>query len=76
MRQYPLQNVRNIGDILSDMTSMMSVPLSNYTEDEFNEITGYKPVIDTNNIAVVQINSHLNDTDNVKNIRYKQQVRW
>lgn len=66
---YYDQNVRNIGDILSDMTSMMSVPLSNYTEDEFNEITGYKPVIDTNNIAVVQINSHLNDTDNVKNIR-------
>lgn len=66
---YYDQNVRNIGDILSDMTSMMSVPLSNYTEDEFNEITGYKPVIDTNNITVVQINSHLNDTDNVKNIR-------
>lgn len=66
---YYDQNVRNIGDILSDMTSMMSVPLSNYTEDEFNEITGYKPVIDANNIAVVQINSHLNDTDNVKNIR-------
>lgn len=66
---YYDQNVRNIGDILSDMTSMMSVPLSNYTEDEFNEITSFKPVIDTNNISVVQINSHLNDTDNVKNIR-------
>ena len=66
---YYDQNVRNIGDILNDMTSMMSVPLSNYTEDEFNEITSFKPVIDTNNISVVQINSHLNDTDNVKNIR-------
>lgn len=66
---YYDKNVRNIGDILNDMTSMMSIPMSNYTESEFNEIVSFKPSINTDNLSVVQINSHLNDTDTVKNIR-------
>lgn len=68
-KDYYTSNVKNIGDILNDITGMMSVPLSNYTADEFNDLIGYKPVIDTDNLNVVQVNSHLNNTDVVKNIR-------
>lgn len=67
--EYYSENVRNIGDILNDITNMVSDSMSKLTPDDFNTITSFKPVIDMNNINVVQINSHLNNSDTVKNIR-------
>ena len=68
-KSYYNQNVRNIGDILSEITSMMSNPLTRYTEEEFNEMTNYKPVINTDDLLVTKINSHLDQSASVQNIR-------
>ena len=66
---YYNENVRNIGDILFEMTSIMSNTLSSRTIEEYKSMTELKPVIDKNNLIVVQINSHLNDSESVKNLR-------
>lgn len=68
-REYYDANVKNVGDILFEITSMMSNTITHYSGEDFNNITKYAPVIDTNNLIVTQINKHLNDSESVKNIR-------
>ena len=48
---------------------MITSPITVLTNEEFNRITSYKPVISTNNLSVMQINKHLNNSEAVKNIR-------
>lgn len=62
-------NVRNIGDVLFEITSMMSNTLTKYTKAEFDEFTGFVPTINTDNLQVIHINKHLNDTKTIQNIR-------
>lgn len=66
---YYSENVHNIGDLLSDITNMMSDSLTKYTESQFLDIIHYKPSIQTENLSVMQINDHLNNVDTIKNIR-------
>lgn len=68
-KTYYNNNINNIGDVLNDITSMMSESLTKYNKDEFDSMVNYKPTINTNNLSVIQINSHLNDSDTIKNIR-------
>lgn len=68
-KKYYDENVRNVGDILFEITSMMSNTLTKYSKDEYEEFTQYVPVVDTNNLQVVQINKHLNNSITVQNIR-------
>ena len=68
-KSYYNENVRNVGDVLSEITSMMSNPLTRYTEEEFNEMTEYKPIINTDDLLVTKINSHLDQSTSVQNIR-------
>ena len=68
-KTYYNNNINNIGDVLNDITSMMSESLTKYNKDEFDDMVSYKPTINTNNLSVIQINSHLNDSDTIKNIR-------
>ena len=68
-KTYYNNNINNIGDVLNDITSMMSESLTKYNKDEFDDMVNYKPTINTNNLSVIQINSHLNDSDTIKNIR-------
>lgn len=68
-KTYYNNNINNIGDVLNDITSMMSESLTKYNKDEFDSMVSYKPTINTNNLSVIQINSHLNDSDTIKNIR-------
>lgn len=77
-KNYYDNNVRNIGDVLYEITSIMSNTLTKYTQSEFNEFTGIKPVIDTNNLLVTQINKHLNASTAVQNIRslYSQKKEY
>lgn len=74
--EYYKNNVRNIGDILNDITSMFSTPLSNLNENDFNNLTTYKPILEEKDLDVVQINDHLNTNDTIKNIRtlYSQKI--
>lgn len=71
---YYKSNVKNIGDALFEMTSIMSSPITSLSKYDFDSLTSLKPVIDVNLLSVMQINKHLNDSKNVKNIRaaYKQ----
>ena len=74
---YYKDNVRNVGDILFEITSMMSNTLTKHTKEEYDEMTKLVPIIDTSNILVTQINKHLDNSESVKNIRslYDQKSR-
>lgn len=77
-RKYYNENVRNVGDILFEITSMMSNTLTGFTESEFANISGFVPETDRINIQVTQINKHLNDSISVQNIRslYSQKKEY
>jgi len=66
---YYKENVRNVGDILFEISSVMSNTIMGYSEDDFNRFHGYKPVLDASTLKVTQINNHLNNSETVKNIR-------
>lgn len=63
--------VTNIGDILTEMSSIMSNHLSKYSKEEFKTFTTAKPVLNTDSLKVVQINKHLDNSQVIKDIRAK-----
>lgn len=66
---YYKDNVKNIGDVLFEMTSMVTSPITKLSQDEFNTLTSIKPIFQPGAVAVMQINKHLNNSTTVKNIR-------
>ena len=68
-KDYYNENVRNIGDILNEISASMSTTITQFTQTQFNTFTKYKPVINKDDIKVVQINTHLNNSTTVQNIR-------
>lgn len=66
---YYQSNVRNVGDILFEITSIMSNTLTNHTESEYKNFTNLSPIIDTKDLIVTQINTHIDNSPTVKNIR-------
>ena len=68
-KDYYDSNVKNIGDTLFEMTSMITAPITELTNDDFKKYTSAKPELNTDIIKVMQINKHLNNSDTVKNIR-------
>lgn len=68
-RNFYNENVRNVGDILFEISSIMSNTIMQYSKDEFEEFSQYKPSLNPDHIQVVQINTHLNNSPTVKNIR-------
>lgn len=67
--KYYKENVRNVGDVLFEITSMMSNTLTGHSKSEYEELVNLTPIVDTNNLLVTQINKHLNDSVAVQNIR-------
>jgi hypothetical protein len=68
-RNYYNDNVRNVGDILFEITSMMSNTLTGFNQNEFTDIVDFVPDTENINVQVIQINKHLNDSTSVQNIR-------
>ena len=68
-KEYYDNNVKNVGDVLHEITSMMSNTLTKYSKETFDVITNAIPELDSNCIQVYHINKHLNDSTTVKNIR-------
>lgn len=68
-KKYYDENVRNIGDILYELSSMSNNSLTKYSISEFEAFTEKKPTIDTDNLLVVQVNRHLDNSTTIKNIR-------
>lgn len=71
-------SVRNVGDILKEIVSITNSSITKYNQEEFNDFTKFVPVIDLNNLNVVQINRHLNDSPTVQHIRslYSQKKQY
>lgn len=68
-KTYYDNNVKNIGDVLFEMTSMITSPITELSQDTFERLTTFKPVFDPKSVSVMQINKHLNNSTTVKNIR-------
>lgn len=68
-KEYYDRFVNNVGDALYSLTSMIRNNIFDYSYDDYNIITKAKPVIDTNNLVVTEINSHLNNSKAVQKIR-------
>lgn len=68
-KSYYHNNVKNIGDILFEITSMMSNTLTDKTLDEYKRLTDLIPTIEEKNLLVVHINKHLDDSKAIQNIR-------
>lgn len=68
-KTYYDNNVKNIGDILFEMSTMITSPITTLSQDEFQHLTSLKPVFNPKSVSVMQINKHLNNSSTVKNIR-------
>lgn len=77
-KNYYEANVRNVGDILYEVSSIMSNTIMGYSQDDFNKFTTYVPVLDADDMQVVQINTHLNNSTTAQNIRslYSQKQQY
>jgi hypothetical protein len=68
-KDYYDSKVKNIGDVLYEMTSMMTDPITKLSESEFNNLIQYTPSLSNNCVSVLHINKHLNNSESIKNIR-------
>ena len=68
-KSYYEKNVKNIGDILFEMTSMVTSPVTELTESDFETISAINPKLTNADVKVVQINKHINNSTTIKNIR-------
>lgn len=68
-KNYYNSNVKNIGDVLLEMTTMITSPVTELTENNFKSLTSIKPIVNKNTLSVMQINKHLNNSETVQNIR-------
>ena len=71
-------NVKNIGDILSEIVAIIDTNITKYPKEDFDTFTQFKPVIQTSDLSVVQINKHLNDSPTIQRIRslYSQKKQY
>lgn len=63
------KNCVNIGDILNEISKVMSNTTTSHSSEELDSLTEAKPVIDTDIVKVIHINKHLDETTTIKNIR-------
>lgn len=68
-KDYYKESVKNIGDLLYELTSMSSGELTKFSEGEFNTLQNLQPSSSLITCQVVQINRHINDSPMVENIR-------
>lgn len=73
--------VKNLGDILYDLTSFIRGTLSNLSEDELNTLTNIKPTLtkasdsESGDYDVVLLNDHLLDNNTIETIRRLNQEK-
>jgi hypothetical protein len=66
---YYNSNVKNIGDVLFEMTSMITAPITSLSQGTFDRLSSVKPNVTSDMLTVMQINKHLNNSTTVQNIR-------
>lgn len=68
--EYYKNNVKNIGDILFEVSNILSSnTLSKLSNIELDKYNSFKPIIDKSDVFVTKINSHINDSQTILNIR-------
>ena len=68
-REVYNNRIRNIGDILFDLTKFNTTSLSNISDKNLKDLTEYKPKINDDDYSVVLLNEHLLDNTSVEQIR-------
>lgn len=70
-RDYYTNNVRNIGDILNEISMLNDNSLTKQNPSDFTRLTSYehRPSINQDKLMVIQINSHLDNSASIKSIR-------
>ena len=68
-KNYYDTNVKNIGDILFEISNMITAPITALTNDTFDALSKIKPVVKSNALSVMHINKHLNNSTTAKNIK-------
>lgn len=68
-KTYYDNNVKNIGDVLLEMSNMITAPITSLSQDTFDKLTTLKPSVDKSLLSVMHINKHLNNSSTVQNIR-------
>ena len=63
------ESCRNIGDILNEISKVMSNTTTSHTDTELNAFLAAKPEIEKEIVKVIHINKHLDETTTIKNIR-------
>ena len=63
------ESCRNIGDILNEISKVMSNTTTSHTDTELNAFMVAKPEIEKEIVKVIHINKHLDETTTIKNIR-------
>lgn len=66
---YYKESVKNIGDTLFEMTSILTSPITKLSKEDFIKYTTLKPVLTNNMLKVMHINKHLNNSESIKAIR-------
>ena len=68
-KSYYDDNVKNIGDVLLEMSNMITSPITSLSQDVFTKLTKLKPTVNESLLSVMHINKHLNNSITVQNIR-------
>ena len=63
------ETCRNIGDILNEISEVMSNTTTSHSSEELNAYQSAKPELDSEILKVIHINKHLDETTTIKNIR-------
>lgn len=63
------ENVSNVGDILYEISTMLSDTFSTLNNAQIDEYKAVQPILEKTNLEVVRINSHLDNSTTVQNIR-------
>ena len=77
--EYYKKNVKNIGDIIYEISNILSSnTISKLTSEELLAYTNFKPELNTTDMFVTRINSHINDSVTILNIRslYNQKKKY
>jgi hypothetical protein len=76
---YYKNNVKNIGDIIFEISNILSSnTLSKLNNSELLNYTNFKPTLNNTDMFVTRINSHINDSVTILNIRslYAQKKKY
>lgn len=68
-QDYYEDNVKNLGAVLYELTETWGNPVSQFRPEDFEDIISYVPTIDVTNLQVVRINSHLDNSNSVTEIK-------